>query len=78
MVYCNYLRNTDSVVEYIFGETTDDLTGNVVYDYKQDIMNIIKEPDDCPVMPRHLQSVFRKHRNEFINGELKKKIAYEA
>jgi hypothetical protein len=78
MVYCDYIENTKKTVTYSYGQTIDDMTGEVEYNFENDVLKIKKSPVKYKVISRHLESVLKKHRREFINGELKKKIAYEA
>ncbi|MGI6206233.1 MAG: hypothetical protein ACOYJI_06390 [Anaerovoracaceae bacterium] len=78
MVYCEYIKNTDKAVTYSYGQTIYDMTGEVEYDFNNDILTITKKPEKYSVVTRQIESLFRKHRDEFCNGKFREKIAFEA
>ncbi|WP_194608772.1 hypothetical protein [Clostridium vitabionis] len=78
MVYCNLIEHNESTVTYAYGENISDITGEIVYDFKNNEINIITRPKKHPVLIRQAQSLFGGHRKEFLNGVFKEKIAYEA
>lgn len=78
MVYCDYIDHSDSLVRYAFGQTIDDITGTIEYDFSNGTIHIIQQPKKYKVLTRQIESLFGKYRNEFVNGTYRRKIAYEA
>lgn len=76
MVYCDFVENTSDTVTYKFGAFSDDLSGLLTFNFKTGVIIISKEPNKH-VFNRHVQSLMRKHQNDFNNGIFAKKIAYE-
>lgn len=78
MVYCNYVKHTDDTVTYTYGETTDDITGELVFHFgEEEGIEIVREPKVHGVIIRQIHSLYGKHRKEFKQGIFKEKIAYE-
>ena len=78
MVYCDYIGNTNNTVTYSYGSRVDDITGNVIFDFCDDTIEIINSPknsEDAPM--RHIKRLYTKHRNKFKNKIFNKKISYE-
>lgn len=79
MVYCNYKEHTQDTVTYFYGETVDDITGELVFHFgKEEGIEIIREPDIHAVIGRQIHSLYGMHRREFKQGIFKERIAYEA
>lgn len=78
MVYCNYKSHTDDTVTYAYGETIDDITGELIFCFgEKEGIEIIRKPEKYPVRISQIRSVYGKHRKEFEQGIFKEKIAYE-
>ncbi len=80
MIYCKYKSNTKSTATYSFGALVDDMTGEIVFHFSDgdESAEVTKEPEEYKYyLPRHLQSLYAKHRDEFRAGEFKKKISWE-
>ncbi len=78
MVYCKFKTKTSDTVTYLYGETIDDMSGELVFLFKEDAINVAREPDKYPVLERQIHSLYGMHRDEFRSGIFKDKIAYEA
>lgn len=79
MVYCNYKEHTKDTVTYFYGETIDDITGELVFHFgKEEGIEIVRKPDIHAVIGLQIHSLYRMHRREFKQGIFKEKIAYEA
>ena len=78
MVYCNYVEKTDNTVTYDFGGIVEDISGRFVFDFVNNELNIIKEPDVEKAPIRHIHSLLRLHQKQFVSGKFKKKISYES
>lgn len=78
MAYCELKSKTDTAVVYAYGATIDDLTGEVNYNFKDGVAEIVKQPEKYGVIKRHLTGILNKHRDDFQNGTFPEKIAYEA
>ncbi|MGO5338043.1 hypothetical protein ACTQZS_14800 [Bilifractor sp. LCP19S3_H10] len=78
MVYCDYIDHSDISVKYAFGQTIDDITGTLEYDFVNGTINIINQPKKYKVLTRQIESLFSKYRSDFANGTYRRKIAYEA
>ena len=78
LVYCDYKENTDNTVKYAFGGDIDDITGILVFHFKDDMIEIAKEPDVEPAPIRHIKRLYGIQRKNFKNGVFKKKISYES
>lgn len=46
MVYCDYIENTKKTVTYSYGQTIDDMTGEVEYNFENDELKIKKKPSE--------------------------------
>lgn len=77
MVYCNYIRNSESSVTYAYGATVEDITGELVFDFKNDMIEINKDPEKGSVIPNHIKRLYGKYKKSFKNGLYPRKIAYE-
>ena len=74
MVYCNYKSHTDDTVTYAYGETIDDITGELIFHFgKEEGIEIVRKPERHGVI-----ELYGMHRKEFKQGIFKEKIAYEA
>ncbi|HJC49133.1 MAG TPA: hypothetical protein H9754_00905 [Candidatus Anaerostipes avistercoris] len=78
MVYCNYKSHNKETATYAYGGTVDDITGELVFYFQKDAVEIIKEPLNGNAPMRHIMSLYGAHRKQFKSGCFKKKIAYEA
>ena len=78
MVYCILISHDEHSVSYAYGQTTADMTGKLVYDFKKNEIHIVNRPKVHAVLLDQMQSLFGGHRKEFLNGVFKEKIAYEA
>lgn len=79
MVYCKYKSNTENTVTYAYGETIDDITGELIFHFgENEGFEIIRKPEKYPVITRQIHSLYGMHRKEFEQGIFKEKIAYEA
>ena len=78
MVYCNYKSHDKETATYAYGGSVDDITGELVFHFKEDAVEIIKEPFNGNAPMRHIMSLYGTHRKQFKSGCFKEKIAYEA
>lgn len=79
MVYCNYISNTTDTVTYSYGQTTDDITGELIFHFgEEEGIEIVRKPEKYGVIGRQIHSLYRMHRMEFKQEIFKEKIAYEA
>ena len=42
MVYCKYKGNTDKTVTYAYGDTYDDMPGELVFHFVDDVIEIVR------------------------------------
>ena len=78
MVYCTYKGNTDKTVTYAYGDTYDDMPGELVFHFVDDVIEIVRKPENHIIFPRQINTLYGMHREEFKKGIFKEKIAYEA
>ena len=78
VVYCDYIDHSNTAVKYAFGQTIDDITGILEYDFFDGTIKIIRQPETYNVLTKQMESLFGKYRDEFSHGTYKRKIAYEA
>ncbi len=78
MVYCNYIKNDNETVTYAYGGIVDDITGEVVFHFAKDAVEVTRTPiiEDAP--KRHIMRLYGMHRDNFLKGIFKEKIAYES
>ena len=78
MIYCHYISHTWDTVTYAYGATIDDITGVVVFHFwKENGIEIVQKPERYVVFQRYIQSVYRRHLEEFRRGVFLKKFARE-
>ena len=77
ILYCKLKENTDSTVTYSFGDVYDNMPGEVVFHFVDDVIEIVKKPIDQAIFSRQLNSLYGMHREEFQKGIFKENIAYE-
>lgn len=78
MVYCHYKSHTEDMATYAYGETIDDMTGELIFHFgAEEGIEIVRKPEKYVVLLRHINKVYGKHRDEFKQGIFKEKIAYE-
>lgn len=79
MVYCNYISNTTDEVHYAYGGTTQDISGEVVFNFNEEYIEILKEPDNSndEILEKYLSRLYNKNKPDFIKGIFKKKLSYE-
>lgn len=69
MVYCNYISNTNDTVTYSYGQTTDDITGELIFHFgKEEGIEIVRKPEKYGVIGRQIHSLYGMHRKEFKQG----------
>ena len=57
MVYCNYKSHTDDTVTYAYGETIDDITGELIFPFgKEEGIEIVRKPERHGVIGRQIHS----------------------
>lgn len=78
MVYCNYIKNTENSVTYAYGGLTKDITGELVFHFKTDVIEIVKTPDMEDAPSRHIKRLYGAQKNNFSKGVFKDKISYES
>ena len=62
LVYCDYKENTENTVTYYYGGDYEDITGILVFYYKDDMIEIAKEPDAESAPIRHIKSLYGAQR----------------
>ena len=77
MIYCKFKENTDSTATYSFGDTYDDMPGEIVFHFIDDVIEIVKKPIGQVIFSRQLNSLYGMHRGEFQKGIFNENIAYE-
>ena len=77
MVYCNYIDNDKDSATYAFGALASDITGQIVFFFKSDEIEIIKVPEGDMAPKRHIDRLYLREKENFLNGVFRKKIAYE-
>ena len=77
MVYCNYISNTNESVTYAYGARCDDITGEVIFDFGKDTIEVVKTPKMEEAPKRHIKSLYGKYSSDFKKGIFKQKISYE-
>ena len=78
MVYCDYKSNTADSVTYAYGGLTSDITGEVVFNFRDGSFDVEKEPTRSSVPIRHLVWMYQNHKNEFIQGIFRPKLSFES
>ncbi len=78
MVYCDYIKNDADSVEYAFGALASDITGQLVFYFRQDEIKIIVPPKGEMAPKRHIERLYRIEKKNFLNGVFHKKISYES
>lgn len=78
MVYCNYIKNNDESVTYAYGGTVEDISGEVTFHFVTDMIEIVKTPKTEDAPKRHIKRLYGMHKNNFLKGVFKEKIAYES
>lgn len=78
MVYCDYKEHTVDTVTYSYGGDVDDITGIIIFHFKDDMIEIAKEPDVEPAPIRHIKRLYGVQKDNFKKGIFKKKISYES
>lgn len=78
LVYCDYKENTADTVTYLYGGDYEDITGTIVFHFKDDVIEITKEPDTEPAPMLHIKRLYGAQRENFKKGVFKKKISYES
>lgn len=78
MVYCNLIKNDNDSVTYAYGGDYTDVSGEVVFKFSDDTIEIVKKPktEDAPI--RHIKRLYGIHRENFKKGVFKEKISYES
>lgn len=78
MVYCNYVKNTNDSVTYAYGGTVNDITGEVVFRFTEDAVEVTKVPKTEDAPKRHIMRLYGAQRDNFRKGIFKEKISYES
>lgn len=77
MVYCDFIRATDSTVVYRYGGLPSDLTGRVSFNRDGSGFTIEKRPEETIAFERHLKSIYGANKKMFKEGKYKNKLSYE-
>ena len=77
MVYCRLISVDDKIIKYLIGGLANDLTGELIVNKSDFSFELVKKPEKSVVFLSHIDSLLRKHRNEFLQGIFKKEIARE-
>lgn len=76
-VYCKLISVDDNVIKYAIGGLYSDLTGELIV-YKSGYrFKITKKPENSVILINNVDSLLRKHRNEFRQGIYKEEISRE-
>lgn len=78
LVYCDYKENTADTVTYLYGGVYEDVTGIIVFHFKDDVIEIVKDPDVESAPMHHIKRLYGAQRENFKTGIFKKKISYES
>lgn len=76
-LYANFVSVDGTKVTYRVGFSTKDITGIVVYDYELNNYEIIEQPSSGDLSERAVESMFIRHRRNFVNGIFPEKISRE-
>lgn len=77
MVYCDYIKNDDKTVTYAYGGDVNDISGELVFHFDKDTIEIVKLPETDNAPERHIMSLYGMHMDNFKKGIFKQKICYE-
>lgn len=77
MVYCNFKEKTDTTVTYMYGAVVNDVTGELIFHFTEDIIEIVTPPKKEKVYMKYIKRLYGKQRENFQKGIFKEKIAYE-
>ena len=77
MVYCNHISHDNRTAVYAFGAYDSDITGELVFSFLDDKINILKKPETEMAPIRHIERLYRREKAAFLDGHFKNKIAYE-
>lgn len=77
MIYCRLKEKKENSAVYYAGANTTDMTGEIEFfnDGSAPILN--KQAEEEEILPVFIGKIFAKYKDEFANGEFKKKIAFE-
>ena len=76
-LYANFVSVDGTKVTYRVGFSTKDITGIVVYDYELNNYEIIEQPSSGDLSERAVESMFIRHRRNFVYGIFPEKISRE-
>lgn len=77
MIYCNFKENTDSTVTFMYGATIYDITGEVMFHFTKDVIEIVAQPKKEITYMKYIKRLYGIQRENFRNGIFKEKISYE-
>lgn len=77
MVYCNLKETTETAVTYMYGATVYDITGELIFHFIEDTIEIVEPPKKVEVYMKYIKRLYGKQRDNFKNGIFKEKISYE-
>ena len=78
MVYCKFIEGNDKYVRYAYGGIVSDITGEIMFNFRDDVIEILHTPKKVDAPARHIKRLYGAQRDNFRNGVFKEKISYES
>ena len=78
MVFCDYKANTTDSATYAFGGTPEDISGEIVFHFRDRTFEIVKAPEKTKVWLKYIRSLYHKEMENFNKGVFREKISYES
>jgi len=77
MIYCTLIEHDEHSAIYAFGASDSDITGTLVFEFKSDEFRIINAPNKEMAPKRHIERLYYREKENFMNGCFKEIISYE-
>ncbi len=77
MVYCDFVKANNNILQYSIGGYATDITGVLIIDMNNRSYYVAKEPSESKVYPRLIGSMIRKYIHELESGQYPDKMSYE-
>lgn len=76
MVFCQLIEKTNEYGKYRYGFTTDDLSGQAIFDIKGNC-TVLKQPKPHKGIGQDLIFILNKHKEEFQKGNFRDRLSYQ-
>ena len=77
MIYCNIKKKNDNSAIYLFGTSTNDITGEAEFFSTFTEPKIFKQPETRDVPLSQLSRIVVKYRSELTHGKFPERMSYE-